>query len=160
MATWSRRVPDIGDRFEDAAAAGLLAAAYVYFNEIKRRLAGGFTSGAFVTGNLLNSVAIQPPAREGGDLVVRVGTPIKYALYWELGHNNVFARRFERQERWFPAAIDTEPEQQRAFAAAFGGTLETGNALEFNLPEGVRQGPNFPPGTPSNPLGRTRTRRR
>jgi hypothetical protein len=162
MATWDRRVPDIGDRFEGAAARGLFAAAYVYYDEIKRRLAGGYTTGAWVTGQLLNSIAIQPPALEGGDLVARVGTPVRYALYWELGHNNVFTRRFERQERWFPAAIDTQPEQQAAFVRAFtdGLTAPTLRSdLEFTAgPAPI--GPAFPPGTPSNPLGRTRTRRR
>ena len=119
MATWTRRVPDIGDRFEGAMVSGLLAAAYVYYAELKRRLAGGYTSGAFVTGHLLNSITIAPPVFEGSDLVVRVGTQLLYALAWEVGHNNLFTRRFERQERWFPTAVDTEPAQQAAFARHF-----------------------------------------
>lgn len=165
MATWTRRVPDMDDRFDGAMASGLLAAAYVYYNELKRRLAGGYTSGAFVTGHLLNSITIAPPVYEGRNLVVRVGTMLLYALAWEVGHNNLFTRRFERQERWFPTAIDTATDQRRAFAAAFGAGLANGATLgtdlELNLPAEPRQGPNLPPSPyPSNPLGRTRTRRR
>ena len=158
MATWTRTAPDLPDRFDRGARGALLAMAYVYFNELKRRLAGGYTSGNFVTGQLLNSIAVAGPEPEGDGLVVRVGTMLLYALAWELGHNNLFTRRFERQERWFPTALDTEAAQQQAARAVFGQALETGSDLEFAA-GGAPTGPNFPPSPyPSNPLGPTRRR--
>lgn len=155
MAEWRRLAPDISNRFQAAMASGLLSAAYVYYNEIKRRLVGGYTSGAFVV-DMPNWVTIAPPAIEGGQMAAYVGTYLRYPLYWELGHNNIFTRRFERQERWFPAAIDTQEAQHAAFLQAFGAGLERpalGNGLEFNLPAGTLQGPNLPPGTESRPFG-------
>lgn len=141
-------MPDFEDRSAEAKArlveatrAGLLAAAYVVYNEVKSRLRGGYTSGAFVTGNVLNSVTIAPPILEGNAMVVRIGTNVDYALFWEVGHFNLFTRRFERVEIWVPAFLDTIEQQRQAFLVAFarvwgadeGGGLTLGSDVELGL---------------------------
>jgi hypothetical protein len=48
-----------------------------------------------------------------------------YALFWEVGHHNLFTRRFERKEVWMPALLSTRAEQlaayQRVYARFMGG---------------------------------------
>lgn len=91
-----------------AARAGTIAAAQVYINGVKRELRGGYTTGEYVTGNVINSVtrteldaadvgtyedndgieratpeAEPSPHQDGVEIVV--GTNLLYALYWELG---------------------------------------------------------------------------
>jgi hypothetical protein len=102
-----------------ARDAGLIAAAQVVANRVKEKLAGGFTSGLFVTGNLLNSVTRTEPTDENGVRVIRVGTNVVYALPWELGHINLFSRKFERQERWLPALMETAQQQADAYARVY-----------------------------------------
>ncbi len=161
MASMDNRLPQVTERLQQAEAAGLRAAAYVLQAEIKRRLAGGYTSGAWVTGRLLNSVEIAGPVLEAGALTIRVGSRLPYALYWELGHRNIFTRRFERQERWMPAFLESWDRQQQAYAQAFRGIVADGqtaprlaNDIEFEA--GPSTGPSaaFPPGAPSRPYGR------
>ena len=81
---------EYADRMEEATNAGLKAAAYVYYNEVKRALAGGYTSGDFVTGRVLNSVTVG----DVQDHAIDVGTDVMYALYWEIGHHNIFTRKY------------------------------------------------------------------
>lgn len=85
-----------------AVDAGLQAGGYYLANRIKEQLAGGYTSGDFVTGHVLNSVTLSEPYDEGDARVLEVGTDVDYALYWEMGHHNLFTRQFERVEIWRP----------------------------------------------------------
>lgn len=102
---------EFADRFPAAVNAGLKAAAYVYANEVKRALAPGYTSGAFVTGRVLNSVTVGEPANGA----IEVGSDVDYAMYWELGHHNLFTRRYERVEIWRPALEAMTPEMVDVF---------------------------------------------
>ena len=89
------------ERLPEAVDAGLRAMAYVYYDEVKRALAGGYTTGDFVTGRVLNSVTIGEPydATSGApDRAIEVGTDVDYAMFWEMGHYNIFTRKFERVE--------------------------------------------------------------
>lgn len=106
-----------------ARDAGLIAAAQVVVNRVKEKLAGGYTSGAFVTGHVLNSVTRTEPADENGVRVIRVGSNVNYALFWELGHVNLFTRKFERVEKWVPALVETAQQQADAFARVFARFL-------------------------------------
>lgn len=118
MSTWKSNIN--GGLIDRATQAGLIAAAYVATNEVKRRLRGGYTSGMFVTGALINSVTRGEPVRErDGQWGIRVGTDRPYALWWEIGHVNLFLKRFVRVEHWRLAMIDSRNEQAAAFARAF-----------------------------------------
>lgn len=95
--------------FHSATPVALIAAAQVIINAVKRRLAGGYTSGAFTTGNVLNSVTRSDPEPTGlGGYALEIGTNVPYALYWELGHHNVFTRKYERAPVWEPAFLESQ----------------------------------------------------
>jgi len=122
QATWSSPIGGLAAfarKHQEAQKAGLRAAAYVVYNAVKRGLRGGYTSGDFVTGNVINSVTISPVFETLGTFAIRIGTNVPYALYWEVGHNNIFTRRYERVEVWRPAMVDTRDEQAAAFASAY-----------------------------------------
>jgi hypothetical protein len=75
--------------------AGLIAAAETYMAPVKERLLKGYTSGDFTTGNIAGSVARGEPVVTGDGAEIAVGstqTDPPYALYWELGHYNVFMK--------------------------------------------------------------------
>lgn len=105
------RTGDYAARFPEARDAALKAAAQVYANEVKRALAPGYTSGAFVTGRVLNSVTVGAPH----DGAIEIGSDLDYAMYWEMGHHNIFTRRFERVEIWRPSLDAMEPEMLDVF---------------------------------------------
>jgi hypothetical protein len=112
---------------QNASRQGALAAAYVAYNAVKRSLAGGYTSGLFVTGHVLNSVTVGDPEPTGdGGWQVSVGTNVLYALFWELGHMNTFTRRYERVEKWRPAAIDSRAQAIEAFYRVYKRVMEGG----------------------------------
>lgn len=104
---------------------GLLAATQVLINAVKRGLRGGYTSGDFVTGNVINSVTRGETEEDSnGELTMRVGTNVPYALFWELGHHNTWTRKFERQPIWVPATTDNLEEIRAAYARAYIATLK------------------------------------
>jgi hypothetical protein len=117
VATW--RSTDFGAQLEQAVAAGLLAAAEVVRERVSERLREGYTSGAFVTGRSADAVAVAGPDPEGDGLAVRIGTDVLYDLFWELGHENLFTRKYERVEVWVPLFLETTALQEQAFRAAF-----------------------------------------
>lgn len=103
---------------DDARAKrlALRAGANVLRNAVMRGLRGGYTSGAFVTGRVMNSVTISPVLELGGGVMgIKVGTNVMYALYWELGHWNLFTGKYERVEVWRPALFSSRKEVREAF---------------------------------------------
>ena len=120
MSTYTSRSREIAARLAVAVDAGLVAAGEVVKTEVKRRLAPGYTSGAFVTGHVLGSVTRTAVSVVGGVHVLHVGTNVDYALFWEVGHANVFTRKFEHQPRWAPAVAAVRAEALRAFQIAAG----------------------------------------
>ena len=124
--SYKSNLPVVAARFRRARMAGLIAAATVLINAVKRGLTGGYKSGLFVTGNVRSSVTRSEPeiGPLGGEILV--GTNVAYALHWELGHMNLFTRHFERKEVWMPALLSNKDQMQvayeRAFRAAFAGT--------------------------------------
>lgn len=116
MTTWKSNLSAFKRDADRAAELGVIAAAYVLVNSVKRALRGGYKSGDFVTGNVINSVTRGTPFREGSGWSIRVGTNVKYALYWEIGHFNAWTRRYEREERWRPAFMDARREMVAAYS--------------------------------------------
>jgi len=107
--------------FNDAVPQGLVAAAAIYHGALRAKLQRGYTSGDFTTGNVSASVQMDAGSQIGGEWEVAVGTNLMYALYWEMGHQNVFTRRYERVEHW----RETAEEEGDAMAAAFGAVVAT-----------------------------------
>jgi hypothetical protein len=123
---YQSHLPAVRSRLQQATGAGLLAAAAVVENRVKRELRGGYTSGAFVTGHVMSSVTHSEPAEDALGAFILVGTNLNYALFWEVGHMNLFTRRFERVEIWMPALLETRAEQRAAYQRAYGRTFEGG----------------------------------
>lgn len=103
-----------------------------YQNEVKRRLAGGYTSGDFVTGDALNHVGISVPVPDGDGWAIRVGSSLgdptwtrgsgkaaPYPWFWEVGHHNVFTRKWECVPIWGPALEATREQCTTAFARVY-----------------------------------------
>lgn len=114
------------DRLLDAVDAGLIAAGNVYANAVKRGLAGGYTSGDFVTGRVLNSVTVSAPYMDSGGRVISVGSDVDYAMYWEFGHHNIFTRKYERVEVWRPALDEASAEIEDVFSGTAMSYLSQG----------------------------------
>lgn len=144
MMPYQSNLPSIQAKMQQATDAGLIAAAQVVINKVKEGLAGGYKSGTFVTGNVLNSVNRSEPARDATGAYILVGTDVMYALFWELGHANAWTRKFERKEVWMPALLSSRAEQLAAFQRVYqrfigggaGGGFGGQRAASPRSPEG------------------------
>ena len=112
-----------------ALQAGLIAAGELYLGDVKHALEHGYTSGKFVTGNNVNAVARGEPEGSGEGMSLGVGSTQvdpAYPLYWEVGHNSAFTRKFERVEVWVPTMVANREHYVAALAEevrAIDGTL-------------------------------------
>lgn len=104
-----------------AARNALTAAATVVQNQAKRNVRGGFKSGQFVTGNLMNKIAIRVSVTDTVAEAV-IGTTVDYGAFWELGHHNTFTGKYEREEWLRPALEKTMKKQQAAAVLAVART--------------------------------------
>jgi hypothetical protein len=122
---WKSRVPEFLRDDTRARRVALRAAANPLRSAVMRGLRGGYTSGAFVTGRVMNSVTISPVFElEENVLAIKVGTNVMYALYWELGHFNLFTGKYERVEVWRPALFDSRQEVREAFVRRYTKEME------------------------------------
>lgn len=87
-------------QLDKAVPRGLVKAAAIYHGALRRKLQRGYTSGKFTTGNVAASVQMGLPELVDGHWVMTVGTSLMYALYWEMGHMNVFTHKYEREQYW------------------------------------------------------------
>jgi hypothetical protein len=110
-------------RHARATDAALEAGAQELINGLKDTkplgLTQGYTSGDFVTGNLLNSIFATEPYTANGTRHISVYTDLLYALYWEMGHINAFTRKYEREERWYPTLIRKDEDIFAAYARVY-----------------------------------------
>ena len=103
-----------------------------YQNEVKRRLAGGYTSGAFAHGDALNHVGVSDAEPDGDGWAIRVGSSLgdptwtkgsgkaaPYPWFWEVGHHNIFTRKWECVPIWGPALEATRAQCAAAFARVY-----------------------------------------
>lgn len=118
-ATWTSHLDEFRRRHDRAARAALVAAVLIPEAAVKRKLTGGYTSGAFVTGRVRSSVTHTEVTTEDGVHVIRLGTNVLYALFWELGHFNLFTGKYERVEVWRPALAESRARMARTFAAVY-----------------------------------------
>jgi hypothetical protein len=136
MKSTRKTTPITAMQFRAAMTGGLTAAGNVIANEIKRELRGGYRSslgnkGDFVTGNSLNHVRVSEPVIMGiargpmkyagaiNKSYVRVGTDLLYNLFWEIGHFNIFTKRYERDLKWGMAFYRARPRALAAFTRVF-----------------------------------------
>ena len=96
--------------------AGLIAAAELFLADIKDELKGGYTSGDFVTGANVNAVRRGSPEQGIDGWQIAVGSDVDYALYWEVGHHNLFTRKYERVEKWVPTMLQNREKYVAAVA--------------------------------------------
>ena len=115
--TYQSNLPAVLAKTRRARSAGLIAAATVLINAVKRGLRGGYKSGAWVTGNVMNSVTRSEPDLALGEILV--GTNVNYALFWELGFMSAWSRKFERKEVWMPAMLSNREQIAAAYARAY-----------------------------------------
>jgi hypothetical protein len=110
-------------RHRKATDDALVASAQELINGLKDPkplgLRGGYTSGAFVTGNLLGSIAATDPYTDKGTRHISVYTDLEYARFWEEGHQNVFSRRREQEERWRPTLQRKEEDILLVYARVY-----------------------------------------
>ncbi len=121
-------VPTFTARHARETDAALEAAAQELINGLKdekpQGLTKGYTSGDFVTGNLLNSIQATDPYTEAGTRHIKVYTDVLYALYWEMGHLNAFTRKYERQERWGPTLQRKDEDIFAAYSRVYKRFME------------------------------------
>jgi hypothetical protein len=123
------RLTEFQARLAEATDEGLIAAATFIANDIKARLAQGYTSGEYVTGNIANSVTVSEPydgaeasgdtavALRSGDRAIEIGTDVEYGKFWELGFHHHGNGQFYRVEIWRPTLEEDGPEAIEIFAA-------------------------------------------
>lgn len=120
-----------------AEQAGIHAAAQSYSNDMKKALRIGRKGYVFKTttgnvgkivdgkrrpwsvGYLWNTVTIGPLVADAAGWALRVGTNVAYALYWELGHHNIYTKHYERDPKWVPTYLQNRERYAAAFRSAF-----------------------------------------
>jgi len=127
---WQSRIPDLVKGWDLAERAGLRAAGNEMAKIIRPRLRGGYKGGQFQIGGsrvgelhgehrgspVASSVRVQIK-RGRGTLAAKVVGNLT-ALFWEIGHHNIFTRQYERVEIWRPALIENRDRVAQWFAAA------------------------------------------
>jgi len=121
---WRSNVPAVKRALMEGENRGLIAAAQILVNAVKLGLRGGYTSGAFTTGLSSNSVTHSPPILGPRGMFILVGTNLPYNLFWEVGHYNLFTRRYERVPVWMPAFQRSQGTMRAAFNAQLVTALE------------------------------------
>jgi hypothetical protein len=105
------------DSYREAARRGVDAAANVLERELKKAHNDYYTSQAFrSTAQIRQSIRRVGPTMGPDGWEARVGTNKMIALYWELGHHNIFTRKYERVRIWEPTALQNVARMRDAFA--------------------------------------------
>jgi hypothetical protein len=94
-------------RADNAGMLGLAAAANVLRNAVVKQFGSSYYKGGKFRSTLFvkQRTYYLTPYRAGDGWETQVGTPVIQALYWELGHQNLFTRKYERVQIWEPAAL-------------------------------------------------------
>lgn len=92
-------------RADNAGMLGLAAAANVLKNAVVKQFGSSYYKGGKFRSTLFvkQRTYYLTPYRAGGGWETQVGTPVMQALYWELGHQNLFTGDKERVQIWKPA---------------------------------------------------------
>lgn len=105
------------DRYREAARRGVDAAANTLEREVKKAHNSYYTSQAFrSTAQIRQSIRRVGPTATPAGWESKVGTNKLIALYWELGHRNLFTRKYERVRLWVPTAVQNVDRMRATFA--------------------------------------------
>lgn len=146
-----------GRAIHAARVRGLQMAGDRLIRGVVKRLAGGYTTGQWVSGTNTSSVVRTEPMRLRGIWTVLVGTSIDdppYPLFWEVGFNQrqvawknekgqwvspkyikrgkdlvLNPTKFVRKERWGPALREDAEHIQAAFVRGFRKALDANGNL-------------------------------
>ena len=120
--TYVSNLDAVLNALEDSIGSGLAAAADMVADKVSRKLAPGFTDGSFkgeTPGEAAEeSVQVQVFMHEAENPFARIWSDKKYLFYWEVGHWNIYPRKFVRKEIWVPTLYGTANEQVLRFTAA------------------------------------------
>lgn len=146
--------PQFLKQYRDASRMALDAAANVYEGNLKRRfMKGYYTSQAFrSTAQIVQHIQREEPQFGGNGWYSKVGIPEgitvrakkavkrlgvasrysvgQIALAWEMGHRNLFTRRFERVEMFKPVALDSAKQMIDTYNRVLNRYLERGRAVK------------------------------
>jgi len=132
--------------YREASRKAVDAAANAYEVNVKRRFYQGYyTSQAFrSTAQIVQHIQREPPVWTAGgwhSLVgIPMGIPVKVAklgakrpfsvgeiaLAWELGHHNIFSRRYERVEIFKPVALNSLDQIAKTYSRVLTRFLNQG----------------------------------
>jgi hypothetical protein len=106
-------------RYDGAAKKGLGAAAQLLHREVKKAFGTKYYKGGKFRDTLKVRASIRYltpyKTRSGWESVV--GTKIIQALYWELGHDNIYTRNRERVRIWEPTGVAKREAMKAEFRA-------------------------------------------
>ena len=105
-------------RYDDASRLGMDAAANHLQVEIVKAFGSRYYKGGRFRSTLYVKQSIRrlAPFKQGGGWQSVVGTKLIEALYWELGHRNVFTRKHERVQLWVPTAAKNIDRMRKTYA--------------------------------------------
>lgn len=123
-------------RYDKAARAGVVASSQYLLNEIKKAYSDYYTSGEFRSTLQIRQAwrRADPEKNENGWFTI-VGVPTetvtpkgsktsvdrgKVALYWEMGHDNLFTGKRER----VPIAVPTATQSAKGMADAWARVVK------------------------------------
>ena len=105
-------------RYEDIAPRALDAAAKHLVDEVRKAFGSSYYLGGRFRSTLQVKQSIRrlTPYKTPAGWETLVGTKLIEALYWELGHNNLFTRDKERVQLWVPTAAANVERMRQTFA--------------------------------------------
>ena len=144
--------PQFLKQYRDASRMALDAAAALYEGNVKKRfMQGYYTSQAFrSTAQIVQHVSREAPVFQGGGWYTIIGIPDgelakprgkkvkppkkpttvgKIALAWEVGHHNIFTRRWERVPIFKPVAFDSMKAMIDTYNRVLNRYMERGRAV-------------------------------
>lgn len=114
-------------RYKEASRKAMVAAADVYEREVSRAHEDHYTSRNFrETLGVRQSIRRDEPRWTPRGWDVEIGTKLPQPLYWELGHMNLFTRKYERRRIWVPTLIAQTQAIRAAFARVVARMMANG----------------------------------
>lgn len=105
-------------RYDEASRLGMDAAANHLQVEVVKAFGSKYYKGGRFRSTLYVKQSIRrlAPFKQGGGWQSVVGTKLIEALYWELGHRNLFTRKHERVQLWVPTAAKNIDRMRKTYA--------------------------------------------
>lgn len=105
-------------RYEEIVPRALDGAAKHLVDEVRKAFGSTYYLGGRFRSTLQvkQSIRRSMPYKTAAGWEQMVGTKIIEALYWELGHRNLFTRKKERVQLWVPTAVANVERMQKTFA--------------------------------------------